>query len=193
MSQAGSLDRSTHPWVAEGQRRIRFGIFGGTGSEWAADVEWVQRIEDLGFDAFWTGDQPIEFPFDCWTHLGALAGVTKRIRLGSLVTCAAFRHPVLLARQVADADRISGGRVVLGLGIGDTPSEFAALGLDYGTVSQRQQRLEELLQILPGLWGESPFSYEAAHFRIQETRVAPGLVQPRVPSLIAGGGERVTL
>lgn len=124
----------------------------------------------------------------------AVAAVTKRIRLGLLVGCAFYRHPVLLARQVADVDRVSDGRVVLGLGIGDAPQEFAQLGLRYGSPRERQEMLEELVQVVSALWGEEPITFSGRHVKVAEARVQPGPVQqPHVPVLIAGGGERVTL
>ena len=187
-------DRPTHPWVAEGQSRIRFGIFGGPARDWSAAVEWVQMVEELGFDSYWVSDHPVVAPFDCWTHLAALATVTKRIRLGPLAGCAPYRHPVLLARQVADVDRISDGRVVLGLGCGDVPREFAQLGLRYGSVRERQEILEEVVQVVPILWSEEPITFVGKHVEVAEAKVRPGPVQqPHVPVLIAGGGERVTL
>lgn len=125
-----------------GQHRIRFGIYGGPARDWPAAAEWGQMVEELGFDSYWVGDHPVQFPFDCWAHLAALAAVTERIRLGPLVGCALYRHPLLLARQVADVDRVSNGRVVLGLGIGDAPQEFAQLGLRYGSARERQEALE---------------------------------------------------
>ncbi len=187
-------DRPAHPWVAEGQSRIRFGIFGGPARDWSAAVEWVQMVEELGFDSYWVSDHPVVAPFDCWAHLAALATVTERIRLGPLVGCAPYRHPVLLARQVADVDRISDGRVVLGLGCGDVPREFAQLGLRYDSVRERQETLEEMVQAVPALWGEEPITLVGRHVEVAEVKVQPGPVQqPYVPILIAGGGERVTL
>lgn len=187
-------DRPIHPWVAEGQSRIRFGIFGGPARDWSAAVEWVRMVEELGFDSYWVSDHPVVAPFDCWTHLAALAAVTEKIRLGPLVGCASYRHPVLLARQVADVDRISDGRAVLGLGCGDVPREFAQLGLRYGSARERQEMLEEMVQVVPALWGEEPVTFAGRHVAVTEARVRPGPVQrPYVPILIAGGGERVTL
>lgn len=151
-------------------------------------------VEELGFDSYWVGDHPVQFPFDCWAHLAALAAVTERIRLGPLVGCALYRHPLLLARQVADVDRVSNRRVVLGLGIGDAPQEFAQLGLRYGSARERQEALEEVVQVVPALWGEEPITFVGKHVKVAEARATPGpLQQPHVPLLIAGGGERVTL
>ena len=82
-------------------------------------------------------------------HLTAIAVQTERIGLGSVVNCVYHRHPVMLARLAADLDHISGGRVVLGLGIGWNEVEFAQLGIPFPTVPARQQALEEAIQINP--------------------------------------------
>jgi alkanesulfonate monooxygenase SsuD/methylene tetrahydromethanopterin reductase-like flavin-dependent oxidoreductase (luciferase family) len=153
----------------------------------------VQRAEALGFDSYWFSDHPLLNP-DCWTRIAALAATTQSIRLGSLVSCIYYRHPALLARVVADIDRMSDGRVILGLGMGDFAPEFAQLGLEFPATPLRQQALEEAIQILRGVWGDAPFTLEGIHFRVHEAHVQPPPVQqPRVPLLIAGAGERVTL
>jgi alkanesulfonate monooxygenase SsuD/methylene tetrahydromethanopterin reductase-like flavin-dependent oxidoreductase (luciferase family) len=183
-----------HPWVAEGRRRVRFGIEGGLGPDWSANLAWVRWIEELGFDSFWVADHPLFGSVDGWTYIAALAGGTERIRLGTLVTCVCFRNPVLLARQAADVDRISNGRLVLGLGIGDFDFEFAQLGIPYPSVTQRQAMLEETVRVVRGVWRGQPFTFEGEHFRVRGAQLSTGPVQqPRVPILIAGGGERVTL
>src|SRR5712691_418290 len=120
--------------------------------------------------------------------------VTTNIRLGSLTSCVFYRHPVVLARMAADVDRISNGRLVLGLGIGDHAEEFTQLGLSFPSVPRRQLALAETIQILRGVWSESTFSYSGEFFKVDGIRCWPGPVQePRVPLLIAGGGEKVTL
>src|SRR5262245_61089103 len=90
-----------HPWVAEGRGRVRFGVAYGWAREWSAFAAFVQAVEGLGYDSFWTPDHPLIEP-DPWAHLASLAAVTRRIRLGSLVSCVYYRSPVLLARQAAD-------------------------------------------------------------------------------------------
>jgi alkanesulfonate monooxygenase SsuD/methylene tetrahydromethanopterin reductase-like flavin-dependent oxidoreductase (luciferase family) len=188
-----------HPWVAEGQRRIRFGIAWGAqdpSSTWAETRDFVQMVEGLGFDSYWAIDHP-SAPVsgaDCWTTLAVLAASTRTIRLGPLVSCVYYRSPALLARMAADVDRLSDGRLVLGLGIGDNQPEFARLGIPLPSASERQQVLDETIQIVRGLWGAEPFSFEGRHFQVAEAYVRPGPVQrPYVPLLIAGGGERGTL
>jgi alkanesulfonate monooxygenase SsuD/methylene tetrahydromethanopterin reductase-like flavin-dependent oxidoreductase (luciferase family) len=181
-----------HPWVAEGADRVRWGLI--VGGDWEAALRRVRLAEELGFDSVWFPDHPAEFAWDAWTRMAAAAMATERVRLGTIVSCVFYRHPVLLARQVADADEVSGGRVVLGLGIGDWPGEFAKLGLPYRSVPERQAALEEFLGFFPRLWGDEPVTHRSAHWTLEAAQVASGPVQrPRVPILLAGGGEKVTL
>jgi alkanesulfonate monooxygenase SsuD/methylene tetrahydromethanopterin reductase-like flavin-dependent oxidoreductase (luciferase family) len=184
----------THPWVADGLRTVRFGIFNGPLADWPQLRDWVRTVEVLGFDSFWISDHPLLLPIDCWTALAALAIETRRIRLGSLVSCVYYRPPALLARMAADVDRLSSGRLVLGLGIGDYVPEFEQLRLRLSPASERQEALAETIEIVRGLWSTGPFTYPGRHFQVADAAIRPGsLQQPRVPVLIGGGGERVTL
>jgi alkanesulfonate monooxygenase SsuD/methylene tetrahydromethanopterin reductase-like flavin-dependent oxidoreductase (luciferase family) len=108
MVDVRSLDRAGHPWIVEGDRRVRFGL-GILGWRAGADlIRLGQRAEEMGFDSYWVQDHPMGGP-DCWTSLAALAVTTRRIRLGSIVSCVYYRSPALLARQAADVDRLSDG------------------------------------------------------------------------------------
>jgi alkanesulfonate monooxygenase SsuD/methylene tetrahydromethanopterin reductase-like flavin-dependent oxidoreductase (luciferase family) len=188
-----SIDRPAHPWVKEGSRRLRFAICGMFANTPAAIVAAAQGAERLGFDAYWANDHPNR-SMDCWAQLTMLAMATERIRLVSLVSCIYYRSPFLLARQAADVDAISGGRLVLGVGIGDDVPEFDQMGLEFPQLKERQEALEETLAIVRGLWQGEPFSFEGRHFRVQEATMRRLPVQqPYVPVLIGGGGERVTL
>lgn len=174
----------THPWVAD-RAQMRFGIHLLATHDWPLMRDRAQAAEELGFDSIWLPDHPL-LGWDSWTQLAAIAAVTKRVRLGVLVTCAYYRNPIVLARIVADVDRISGGRVVLGLGTGDMHGEFEQLGLAYPPPKERAEVLEEQLKIIPALLrGE----------RIESgATLNPAAPQkPYVPILIAGGGERTTL
>jgi alkanesulfonate monooxygenase SsuD/methylene tetrahydromethanopterin reductase-like flavin-dependent oxidoreductase (luciferase family) len=163
-------------------------------ADWPQLRDWVRTVEDLGFDSFWISDHPIILPIDCWTALAALAVETRRIRLGPLVSCVYYRPPALLARMAADVDRLSGGRLVLGLGIGDYAPEFGQLRLPLPPASERQVALAETVEIVRGLWAEGSFTYTGRHFQVVDAAIRPGPQQrPRVPVLIGGGGERVTL
>ena len=92
--------------------------------------DFVQMVEGLGFDSYWAIDHPSSpaSGADCWTTLAALATSTHTIRLGPLVNCVDYRHPVMLARMAADVDRLSDGRLVLGLGIGDERAIWSSTG-----------------------------------------------------------------
>jgi alkanesulfonate monooxygenase SsuD/methylene tetrahydromethanopterin reductase-like flavin-dependent oxidoreductase (luciferase family) len=161
--------------------------------EWSEIRAFVQRAEALGFDACWANDHPNRL-MDCWTALSALALATERIRLISLVSCVYYRSPHLLARQAADVDRLSDGRLVLGIGSGWDAPEFAEMCLPMPSTAIRQETMEETLQIVQGLWRGGPFTFSGKHRQVKDAalRILP-VQQPYVPILIAGGGERVTL
>lgn len=179
---------AAHPWVAEARHTVGFSLVGAFLRGWAELRDFVVRAEELGFDAYWANDHPSR-SMDCWTQLAALAAVTTRIRLISLVSCVYYRSPVLLARQAADVDLVSGGRLVLGLGIGDDVAEFRQFGLDFPAPAERLDALAETIDVTRGLW-DSPLT----RHRLAGAQVRPGPVQqPRVPILIGGGGERKTL
>lgn len=186
--------RPPHPWVAAGRDKIRFGV-GRIGpiDDWPAYLRVARLAEELGFDSFWSYDHPTRGA-ECWASLAAVAAATSTIRVGTLPSCIYYHNPTVVARSAADIDRISQGRLVLGLGVGDDPREFAALGLPFPSTRDRLQAMEEAVQIINGVWGEQPFTFQGAHFQVSGVRVAPGpMQQPHVPLLIAGGGERVTL
>ena len=115
-------------------------------------------VEELGFDGSSSSTTP-PIQADPWICLSALAGVTERVRLGSAVNCVGYRHPAYLARLAADLDTISGGRLMLGLGIGWLVPEFAALGVNFDSNGERFAALEEALEIIPGVWGPEKFAY----------------------------------
>jgi alkanesulfonate monooxygenase SsuD/methylene tetrahydromethanopterin reductase-like flavin-dependent oxidoreductase (luciferase family) len=126
--------------------------------------------------------------------LSALAVTTHHIRLGTGVNCIGYRNPVLLARMAADVDRLSGGRLILGLGIGDFPLEFTRMGLHHPSIAERQQTLEDTIEVIKGVWGPTPFTYKTQYVQVEQCSLPAGPIQqPHVPLLIAGGGERVTL
>lgn len=185
-----------HPWVVERRDRITFGVV-LTPAVGAPMTETAKRVEALGFDAFYVGDHPGWLP-DCWVQLTLLAGATTRLRIGPLVACAAYRPPVVTARAAADIDRLSSGRLVLGLGVGWDASawgfganEFARLGLPYPLARERQAALEEAVAIVRGAWGPEPFSFAGRHYSAAPIQGSPPPLQaPGPPLVIAGGGER---
>jgi alkanesulfonate monooxygenase SsuD/methylene tetrahydromethanopterin reductase-like flavin-dependent oxidoreductase (luciferase family) len=185
-----------HSWVAEHQEQIGFAlqVFPiDTANDPVGNMLAAGRLaEELGFDAFIFCDHPGWGP-ECWVHMAALAVVTQRIRLGTGVVCALYRHPVMTARLAADLDNLSGGRVFLGLGCGWDANEFANFGLPLPPVSERQGALEEAIEIIRGVWGDEPFTFSGRYFQTTNAQVAPPPRQRHLPLLIAGGGERTTL
>ena len=163
----------------------------------------AQASERLGFGAFFRSDHYLAMggdglpgPTDAWTTLAGIARETSTIRLGTLMTSATFRHPGVLAIQVAQVDQMSGGRVELGLGAGWFGREHAAYGIPFPGTSERFDRLEEQLAVITGLW-ETPagerFSFDGSHYQLVESPALPKPVQsPRPPVLIGGQGKRRT-
>ncbi|MDI5965887.1 LLM class F420-dependent oxidoreductase [Streptomyces sp. SL13] len=161
----------------------------------------AKATEDLGFDAFFRSDHYLKMgdvdglpgPTDAWITLAGLARETSRIRLGTLMTAATFRLPGVLAIEVAQVDRMSGGRVELGLGAGWYEEEHKAYGIPFP--KEKFGRLEEQLAIVTGLWSTpagKTFSHHGTHYQLTD---APALVKPaqdRLPVLIGGKGASRT-
>ena len=182
----------THPWVSRARAGARFSIVGAFLTEFEDVQELVLGAEDRGFDAYWVNDHPTR-GMDSFTALAALAMVTSRIGLISLVSCVYYRHPLLIARGAADVDRLSKGRFVLGMGVGDDVPEFAQMGLEFPPAAQRHQALAQAVQVVQGLLTGQPQTGTEL-FPLNEAQLRPGPVQQGgVPLLIGGGGERFTL
>ena len=185
-----------HPWVAEGDDGVRWGvqlIVPNEAGALANLIETAGTVEALGYDFLSIFDHPL-MNVDPWIALSGLATRTSRVRLGSTVNCAAYRHPAHLARLATDLDNLSNGRLVLGLGSGWLAPEFEALGLDYGTFAERSAALEDTLAIVHGVWSDAPFTYTGERFSTVAMTAEPRPVQqPRPPIMVAGNGERVTL
>jgi len=163
----------------------------------------AQRTEALGFDAFFRSDHYLAMdtdgrpgPTDAWLTLAALARDTTRVRLGTLMTSATFRLPGPLAISVAQVDRMSGGRVELGIGAGWYDAEHTAYGIPFPSTAERFDRLEESLAVITGLW-ETPegqsFDFEGRHYRLSDSPALPKPVQsPRPPVIVGGKGRKRT-
>ncbi|MGO3326290.1 LLM class F420-dependent oxidoreductase [Gordonia sp. (in: high G+C Gram-positive bacteria)] len=164
----------------------------------------ARATEDLGYDAFFRSDHylamgnddPLPGPTDAWLTLAGLALQTSRIRLGTLVTSATFRHPGPLAISVAQVDQMSDGRVELGLGAGWFADEHSAYGIPFPGLGERFDRLEDTLEIVTGLWrtpiGET-FDYAGRYLSVADSPALPKPTQsPRPPIIIGGHGPRRT-
>lgn len=186
-----------HPWVERNRHRVGFGLQVFARPDDPAPGERLLAAgllaDELGLDAFLLGDHPAYAP-EPWLHLGALAALTERIQLGSVVACAGYRPPVLTARLAADLDNLSGGRHILGLGIGWNETEFAQLGLPFPSIPERQGALEETIAILRGVWAPHPFTYHGRYRMTEAEQIVPPPRHPMGPPLLlAGAGERVAL
>lgn len=186
--------RDTHPWVEAAQHQTRFAIsIYPQPRDWRHFISIVQKMESQGYDAYFSYDHP-EANTDCWTALAALAASTNTIRLGTMVDCIYYRSPYMLARQAADVDRLSGGRLLLGLGIGDNVAEFEQMGIPFPPTAQRLRGMEETIEIVRGLWSGEPFEHEGEQWSVKSNQdFAAPVQEPRVPIILAGGGEKVTL
>lgn len=163
-------------------------------------LDVAQATERLGFDAFFRSDHFMTMggdglpgPTDAWLTLAALARETSRIKLGTLVTSATFRHPGLLAVSVAQVDQMSGGRAELGLGTGWFAQEHAAYGVPFPT--KRFGLLEEQLELITGLWntphGEK-YNFTGEHYQITDSPALPKPTQAQIPVIVGGSGPQRT-
>ncbi|MEU5322750.1 LLM class F420-dependent oxidoreductase [Streptomyces sp. NPDC021056] len=171
------------------------------GADYEDQRRFAQLVEAGGFEGFFRADHyqtmgadsGLPGPTDAWITLGALARETSRIRLGTLVTSATFRLPGPLAVMVAQVDRMSGGRVELGLGAGWYEREHTSYGIPFPSAPERFDRLEEQLAVITGLWrtpvGES-FSYHGDHYQLVDAPALPKPVQVPGPPIIVGGRGR---
>ncbi|GAA1922175.1 LLM class F420-dependent oxidoreductase [Nocardioides marmoribigeumensis] len=137
---------------------------------------------------------PPEPMLEGYTTLGHLSGLTERVRLTLLVTGVTYRHPGLLAKQVATLDVLSRGRAVLGLGAAWYEREHLGLGVPFPPLAERFERLEETLRVVHQMWGDDDGAFEGTHYRLAETVCVPPPVQRPHPRILLGGsGEQKTL
>lgn len=164
----------------------------------------AKASEDAGFGAFFRSDHYLKMgsasglpgPTDAWVTLAGLARETSRIRLGTLVTAATFRHPSVLAISVAQVDQMSGGRIEFGLGSGWYADEHTAYGIDLPQPRELFDRYSEQLELITGLWDTAEgqtFSFEGRHYTLKD---APGLPKPaqrpHPPVILGGTGKKRT-
>jgi probable F420-dependent oxidoreductase len=175
----------THP------RPFRFGVqisTAGSAADWAA---LARRAEELGYSSVFMpdhfGDQFAPVP-----ALMAAADATTELRVGALVFANDYKHPVVLAKEVATIDVLSGGRFELGIGAGWMNTDYDQSGIDHDRPGVRIDRLAESLTICKGLFGDDPVTFEGDHYTISGMDGLPKPVQrPHPPILVGGGGQRV--
>ncbi|WP_067681895.1 LLM class F420-dependent oxidoreductase [Nocardia miyunensis] len=190
-----------------GKRRIRLGFqmphFSHAASArelFPSVIEQARAAEAAGFDAAFVMDHFYQLPnlgapeepmLEAYTALGALATATERIQLSTLVTGNTYRNPAMLAKTVTTLDVVSGGRAVLGIGAGWYEFEHIGLGYEFGTFTERFERLEEALQIItPMLRGEHP-TFEGKWYHTREALNEPR-IRDDLPIMLGGSGEKKT-
>jgi F420-dependent oxidoreductase-like protein len=163
-------------------------------------VAQAREAEGSGFDTVLVMDHFYQLPgigdpgnamLECYTTLGALATATSTVQLSALVTGNTYRNPAILAKTVTTLDVVSGGRAILGIGAGWYEKEHLAFGIEFGTFTQRFERLEEALQIVgPMLRGEEP-TFSGSWYQVKDALNNPRL-RPSIPILLGGSGEQKT-
>lgn len=189
---------------------MKFGIqhpsftYDGMNTEIAKRLKLVAtRAESKGFDSFWVMDhfhqiqyvgEPHEPMLEGWTTIAALAGVTSKIRLGTLVTGIIYRHPSVLAKIGATLDVLSQGRLFMGIGAAWNEEESKAYGIPFPKANERFRRLEEAVQIIQKMWTQERVSFRGKFYSIENAFSEPKPIQkPHPPIMIGGSGERETL
>ncbi len=166
---------------------------------WEESCGASREFEAMGYDSLWVcdhlyGPQSPTIPIlEAWTLLSALAAVTEKVELGTLVTPAGMRNPAHLGKIIATVDNIAGGRVIAGLGAGWMPREFTDFGVPFLSTGQRLKQLDETIDLLRGMWGDDAETTYDGRFVKAERVVCEPKPPRRVPILVGGAGEKVTL
>jgi F420-dependent oxidoreductase-like protein len=162
------------------------------------------KAENLGFDSFWVMDHFHQIPMagkkedpmlEGWTTISVLAGITSKIKLGTLITGVIYRHPSVLAKMGATLDVLSKGRLFMGIGAAWNQEESLAYGIPFFPNKERLLRLEEAIQIIRKMWTEEPAAtFNGKYYQINNAYCNPKPIQkPSPPIMVGGSGERQTL
>jgi probable F420-dependent oxidoreductase len=173
------------------QRPFRFGVQASTASDGGTWVAMARKVESLGYSTLTMpdhfGDQLAPVP-----ALMAAAAATETLRVGALVWDNDYKHPIVLAKELATIDVLSGGRLEIGIGAGWMASDYHESGIPFDSNKVRVDRFEEGLAVIKGAMSGEPFSFAGGHYTITEHAGTPRPVQsPCPPILVGGGGKRV--
>jgi F420-dependent oxidoreductase-like protein len=169
-----------------------------TWPQWVALAETCERV---GLEGLFRSDHYVSVDegstrgsLDAWTTLAGLAARTERIRLGTMVSPATFRHPSVLGRAATTVDHISGGRAELGIGAGWYEREHRAFGFPFAPLGERMEVFEEQAEVIVGQWMTESFSYSGRHYTLEDCDALPKPVQrPHPPLIVGGAGKRRTV
>lgn len=166
---------------------------------WVAAAQAARGFEAMGYDSLWVcdhlyGPQSPQLPIlEAWSMISAVAAITERVEIGTLVTPVGMRNPAHLGKIIATVDNIAGGRVIAGLGGGWMPREFTDFGMPFLGTGERLKQLAETVALLKRMWGdETEVSYDGDYVHADNVVCQPKPPR-RVPILIGGAGEQVTL
>ena len=166
-----------------------------------ADVRLLAKhVEQTGWDGFWYADHfmpnapdtHVPWP-EAWITLAAIGAEVPRLRIGTLVTGNTYRHPAVLAKMAVTLDHITQGRVVLGLGSGWQENEHQHYGIEFGTVGERLEKLDEACRVIKTLFTNRQSNYLGKYYQLDNATLEPKPLHQTLPLMIGGGGEKVTL
>jgi alkanesulfonate monooxygenase SsuD/methylene tetrahydromethanopterin reductase-like flavin-dependent oxidoreductase (luciferase family) len=174
-------------------RKVTFGVNLPDRSEYSEIRRVALESERLGYSRVWYCDHIWSHSPECWSLFSALAKETRKIRLGSAVTCNLWREPTLTAKLVASVDVISNGRVEFGIGGGHTRAEYDMYGIRFPKFKERMEMLAEAVAITKSLWTQKSTSFSGKHYVLKDAFCEPPPVQrPHPPIMIGGGGLSAT-
>ena len=172
-------------------RPFRFGVQTKSAASRSAWVELARKIEDRGYSSLTMPDH-FDDQLAPAVALMAAADATEVLRIGALVWCNDYRHPVVFAKEAATLDLLSEGRLELGIGAGWMTTDYEQSGIAHDRPGARIERMAEAVDVLKGLFADGPFSYDGNHYTIDGLDASPKPVQrPHPPFLIGGGGPRM--
>ncbi|MFH0897456.1 MAG: TIGR03560 family F420-dependent LLM class oxidoreductase [Candidatus Bathyarchaeota archaeon] len=184
-------------------KEILFGIHAPPeGRNFEETKRICQAVEDAGFDIFTMTDHFMNMrnpngannhPLESWTALAALAAVTKKIKLATLVTCYAYRRPTVLAKMVTTVDIISGGRLIFGIGAGWHEDEFNGFIGRFPPAKERLQGLRETIEICKSMFTNERTTFNGKLYKVNNVLNSPQPIQKHISIMVGGSGEKVTL
>jgi probable F420-dependent oxidoreductase len=166
------------------------GQMNGATARWSDLLAMTEAAEAVGFDSIWVTDHfihrsetQLRGPWECWSLISAIAAVTERVEIGTLVLCTGFRNPALLAKMADTVEEISGGRLILGLGAGWNEPEYRAFGYPF---DHRVDRFEEALTVITGLLRTGAIDFEGTYVSARECELRPRGPRPGGPPIMIG-------